>query len=88
MRVANVRDLGNLVRDRRRQLNLTQTELAVRAKVSRRWLSELEAGKQSTDFGLVLRTLRALGLVVDVEPEESLAPIDLDAVLARHRDGS
>lgn len=85
MRVANARDLGNCVRDRRRQLDLTQAELAVRAKVSRRWLSDLETGKETADFGLVLRTLHALALVVNVQPEEKLAPIDLDAVLARYR---
>jgi HTH-type transcriptional regulator / antitoxin HipB len=84
LRLGSARDLGSYVRERRRKLDLTQAQLAARARVSRRWLSDLEAGKESADFGLVLRTLHALGLVLDAVPEEETAPIDLDAHLDRY----
>jgi y4mF family transcriptional regulator len=85
MRLANARDLGNVVRERRRGSGLTQDQLATRARVSRRWLSDLESGKESADFGLVLRTLRTLGLVLLAVPEKELTPIDLDEHLAQYR---
>ncbi|SCE88900.1 HTH-type transcriptional regulator / antitoxin HipB [Micromonospora viridifaciens] len=85
VRIGNVRDLGRYVRDRRRELGLTQTGLATEAGVSRRWLSDLEAGKESAEVGLVLRTLAALNLMVDAVPLETLpAPgVDLDDLLRR-----
>jgi HTH-type transcriptional regulator/antitoxin HipB len=85
MRVEDSKGLGVTVRERRAKLGITQATLAAAAGVSRRWLSDLEAGKVTAELGLVLRTLRALGIVVDLQPEERLAPIDLDAVLAAHR---
>lgn len=85
MRITATQDLGRYVRDRRRKLDLTQVQLATRARVSRRWLSDLEAGKETADFGLVLRALRALDVVVDLQPAERTSPVDLDALLDRHR---
>ncbi len=84
MRITVTKDLGRYVRDRRRKLDLTQVQLATSAGVSRRWLSDLEAGKETADFGLVLRTLRALGVVVDLQPEERTGQVDLDALLDRY----
>ncbi|SCL37846.1 HTH-type transcriptional regulator / antitoxin HipB [Micromonospora rhizosphaerae] len=85
MRIGSVRDLGLYVRDRRRELGLTQTGLAAEAGVSRRWLSDLEAGKESAEVGLVLRTLAALNLMVDAVPLETLpgTGVDLDDLLRR-----
>jgi len=61
---------------------MTQTALAEAAGVSRRWLSDLEAGKATAEVGLVLNTLHALDLIVDLTPSESLAQdIDLDQIL-------
>jgi y4mF family transcriptional regulator len=77
MRIVNARDLGLIVRQARQDRGQTQAALADAAKVSRRWLSDLEAGKSTAEFGLILRTLDALGLGLDafaVEP----APGDLD----------
>jgi HTH-type transcriptional regulator / antitoxin HipB len=81
VRIDNTKDLGAYVRERRRQLDLTQTELANRARVSRRWLSDLEAGKETVDIGLVLRTLRTLNVVVNAQPVEETVTIDLDQVI-------
>ena len=47
-------------------------ELARRAGVSRQWLIELERGKQTAEVSLVLRTLAAAGLQIDVrDPRHS-----------------
>jgi HTH-type transcriptional regulator/antitoxin HipB len=82
VRIGSARDLGLFVRESRRDLGKTQAELADEARVSRRWLAALEAGKATAEFGLVLRTLQALGLELDVSPRRPAAGgIDLDAML-------
>ena len=82
MRLNNARDLGLYVRDRRRQLDLTQTELAASAQVSRRWLSDLEAGKPTVEVGLVFKVMYALDVALDASPVEwDPSDIDLDDIL-------
>ena len=85
-------DLGLLIRDHRRQLGLDQHELAQRVGVSRQWIVEIEGGKPRAALGLVLRTLEALGLELDVrlpgqaiEAASSAVEIPLGDVLARTR---
>jgi predicted transcriptional regulator len=68
VRIGNARDLGGYLRDQRRQAGLSQTELCERALVSRRWLSNLEAGKPTAEVGLVLRVVAALDLTVELRP--------------------
>ncbi|HEX6968473.1 MAG TPA: helix-turn-helix domain-containing protein [Micromonosporaceae bacterium] len=89
MRIGSCRDLGLYVRDRRRDLGMSQAALAAAAGVSRRWLTGLEAGKETAEVGLVLKTLYALDLVLDAQPRENLASagIDLDELLASLDDG-
>jgi HTH-type transcriptional regulator/antitoxin HipB len=86
------KDLGLLIRDHRRQLGLDQQDLAQRVGVSRQWIVEIEGGKPRAALGLVLRTLVALGLELDVrlpgqaiEAASSAAEIPLGDVLARTR---
>jgi y4mF family transcriptional regulator len=62
----SVAELGERVRAQRRRLRATQAEAADLAGVGVRFLSELERGKESVEFGKVLRVLRALGLDVFV----------------------
>ncbi|MGH3679726.1 MAG: helix-turn-helix domain-containing protein [Natronosporangium sp.] len=84
MRIVNARDLGLYVRDRRRHRRQTQTELAAAARVTRRWLADLEAGKPTIQIGLVFRTLDALGLVLDAQSDEpGPEQLDLDEHLRR-----
>ena len=66
-------DLGLLIRERRRELGLDQRTLAERVGVSRLWVIEFEKGKPRAEIGLVLRTLHALDLDLDVSTE-STAP--------------
>jgi HTH-type transcriptional regulator/antitoxin HipB len=85
VRIATIDDLGAFVRERRNDLGLTQTGLAARAKVSRRWLSDLENGKENAQFGLVLRTLSAIGVLIDLRPAEQTTRFDLDDFLERRK---
>ena len=88
MAIRTPRELGAAVRERRRALQLDQAALASRAGVSRQWIVALEQGKPGAELGLVLRTLKALGLRLDTTPEpDASAGIDLDAVVAAAREG-
>jgi y4mF family transcriptional regulator len=54
--------LGVLIRRRRKELGLNQTELAEVARTSLRFVSELERGKPTAQLDGVLRVLAALGI--------------------------
>ncbi len=72
-------------------LGLSQAELAERAGVSRKWIYEFEAGKPTAEFGLLLRVLDALGLGIELTPNDGEAAaagettMDLDAVIDEYR---
>jgi y4mF family transcriptional regulator len=93
VKVRTIRDLGAIVRGRRRELGLAQAELARRAGVSRKWVYEFEAGKATAELGLVLRVLDALDLQLEARPAarrtkpRAGASVDLDVVLDRVRRG-
>lgn len=54
--------LGALIRARRKELGLTQTDLADVARTTLRFVSELERGKPTAQLDGVLRVLAALGI--------------------------
>jgi inorganic pyrophosphatase/exopolyphosphatase/DNA-binding XRE family transcriptional regulator len=54
-------DLGKFIRDRRKQLPLTQNQLAERAGLSRHALSDIETGKSTASIEAKIAALRALG---------------------------
>lgn len=60
--------LGAAIRSRRHELELTQEELADVARVTLRFVSELERGKESAQFSGIRRVLAALGLDLYVRP--------------------
>jgi HTH-type transcriptional regulator/antitoxin HipB len=85
-------DLGALIRERRIKLGLDQIALAKKAGTSRKWLIEVESGKPRAEIGLILRTLKALGVALavsdtapDVPPartKTSAGAVDIDRVIA------
>lgn len=93
MDIHTERDLGLVIRQRRRDLGLDQEALAARAGVSRQWVVEVEKGKPRAEVGLVLRLLRVLGLELRAGDPESapaagtplLGLIDVDAIVDRAR---
>jgi len=59
--------LGQAVRAARRQLKLTQPQLALAAGVGVRFVVDLEAGKPTVRLAQVLRVLQALGGQLEVD---------------------
>jgi HTH-type transcriptional regulator / antitoxin HipB len=83
-------DLGSAIRDRRRRLNLDQSDLARQIGVSRKWIIDVEKGKPRAEIGLVLRTLDALGLRLSFDAAgENATPaipaVDIDKILDHTR---
>lgn len=101
MRLRTATDLGLIIRERRRELGLTQEALAREVGASRQWISMVEKGRPRADLGLVLRALGALRLILDVRsdsrgeaggarrdaPGSSGHPMDIDAVVRAARRG-
>ena len=54
--------LGARIRQARKALRLTQTELAEIAGTGQRFISELERGKTSARLGLTMHVLQLLGV--------------------------
>ncbi len=59
-------ELGHLVRGRRKELGLTQADLAKRVGATRHWVIALEHGNPTAEFDRVLKALIALGLRIDI----------------------
>ena len=73
MRIRTVADLGAFIRERRTKLGMDQIALAKKTGTSRKWLVEVEQGKPRAEIGLILRTLKSLGVSVDLEADSSRA---------------
>jgi len=92
VRISSIRDAAAALRGRRTDLGLSQAELARRAGVSRKWISEFERGHLSAEIGLVLRVLDVLGLAFEVVRNDLPAASaddsipDLDALLSEQRE--
>lgn len=78
MRVREAKDLGYLVKDVRSQRRITQADLAAQVGASRKWIIDLEAGKNTADLSLVLRTLNVLGIELDARPRRDRQGKDAD----------
>ncbi len=64
-RIENPAQLGELIRARRRELGLTQTEVAEVANANLRFVSELERGKPTARLVNVMRVLETLGIELE-----------------------
>ena len=69
----NPQQLGRLIRSRRQEKHLSQSALAERLGVERKWVIHLEAGNSRAEFGLVLKALDALGLRASLTDENQPA---------------
>jgi y4mF family transcriptional regulator len=83
-------DLGAVIRDRRKQLELDQAALAKRIGVSRQWVIEVERGHARAELGLVLRALDALNIRLNAGVEDTLrhsgqGVVDINAIVAKAR---
>jgi HTH-type transcriptional regulator/antitoxin HipB len=59
--ISDTTDLGKAIRNARKQLDLTQPQLALATGVGVRFIVDLEAGKPTVQLALVLRVIEALG---------------------------
>jgi HTH-type transcriptional regulator/antitoxin HipB len=66
--------LGRSIRLKRLEKGLSQTALAARLGVERKWVIHLEAGNPKAELGLVLKTLDALNLKASLNDEDRTAP--------------
>ena len=71
MRIRTAADLGAFIRERRVKLGMDQSDLAAKAGTSRKWIIEVEQGKPRAEIGLVLRTLKTLGVSLDVSVDQA-----------------
>ncbi len=93
MQIRTAKDIGALIRDRRKNQKLDQAELAKKVGVNRRWVIEVERGKPRAEIGLVLKTLDALRLTLSVEGEtparrrggREVESVDIDAIIENAR---
>ncbi len=61
--------LGISIRMRRKQLEITQKELAMACGTGLRFIVDLERGKPTCQTGKTLQVLQALGLVIEVKQQ-------------------
>ena len=62
----STQELGKRIQYYRKKQSLTQEELALLANVGRRFVIELEQGKETAQFGKVLQVLHALGVGIQL----------------------
>ncbi len=82
--IVSLASLGHTVRERRRQLGMTQAELAKAAEVSRPQVSRVESGTMNPGFLTLLNLFRELKCRLVAEPR-SPDEFDLDAYITSHR---
>ena len=61
----NTEQLGTAIRMRRKQLKITQKELAMTCGTGLRFIVDLEKGKPTCQIGKTLQVLQALGLGIE-----------------------
>ena len=71
-------DVGNIIRATRKAQGATQAEFASLCGVGVRFISELENGKHTVEFGKVITVLNSLGLKLNLEPRGWQAPVKVE----------
>ena len=60
--------IGQLVRETRKRLNVTQKDLALTSGTGLRFIIDLERGKETCQIGKVLTVLKTLGIRIELVP--------------------
>lgn len=63
-------ELGELIKQRRKAQAMNQSDLAMVSATGRRFISDLENGKDSCELGKTLRVLENLGIEVVIQPRK------------------
>ena len=61
-------EIGDLVRETRKRLGVTQKDLALTAGTGLRFVIDLERGKETCELGKSLRILQTLGITLALTP--------------------
>ncbi|MDA8111116.1 MAG: helix-turn-helix transcriptional regulator [Nitrospiraceae bacterium] len=67
IRIHSTEELGNLLKLRRKQQKMTQSDLAALAGTGVRYIVDLENGKPTARIGPALRLIEWLGLEVTIQ---------------------
>jgi len=68
MKMKTTEELGTAIRMRRKQLSITQKELAMTCGTGLRFIVDLERGKPTCQIGKTIQVLQALGLAIETTP--------------------
>lgn len=61
-------DIGKLIRDTRKRLEVTQKDLALTSGTGLRFVIDLEKGKETCEIGKALTVLQTLGIKLTLIP--------------------
>ncbi len=64
--IADLKTIGPLLRKKRKQMGLTQSDAAGLCNVGIRFISELENGKSTMHFDKVLKVLQRFGFIISM----------------------
>lgn len=67
MKISNVIEFGNLIRDTRKKAKLTQADSAAASGIGERFVRELEKGKPSCQFEKALWVAQMLGIKIEAK---------------------
>lgn len=74
------KDIGNALRTARKAGNLTQAELASRAGVWQRTISNIETSASGAKLDTIFDLLAALDLEIHIVPRSKMKPDDLEDI--------
>ena len=60
--------IGKLIRDTRKELGVTQKDLALTSGTGMRFIIDLEKGKETCEIGKALAILNTLGIKITLAP--------------------
>jgi HTH-type transcriptional regulator / antitoxin HipB len=85
MSIRTSSQLGAAIRQQRKNLGLSQADLAKKIGTSRQWVIELEKGHSRAELGSVLRAINELGLTLQIYIENPIkigrSSPDIDAIV-------
>lgn len=67
MKITDSEKLGNIIRNRRKELNYTQAFLSEYTGLSISFISDVERGKSTVEIGKVIQLTSILGLDINVD---------------------
>ncbi len=62
MKITDPKELGKMIRDRRKELGYTQSDLAAFSGLSVSFISNLENGKPTCEIGKAIYVIHVLGM--------------------------